>query len=48
VPIGVGLGVALLDESLSRTAWAGLVCVLIGVAAMTLPARTAAKVGARS
>lgn len=43
VPIGVALGVALLGESLSRAAWVGLVCVVIGVAAMTLPARTAAK-----
>jgi drug/metabolite transporter (DMT)-like permease len=46
VPIGVALGVALLGESLSRTAWVGLVCVVVGVAAMTLPARTAAKAGA--
>jgi drug/metabolite transporter (DMT)-like permease len=48
VPIGVGLGVALLGESLSRTAWVGLACVVIGVAAMTLPAGTAAKASARS
>jgi drug/metabolite transporter (DMT)-like permease len=39
VPIGVALGVALLGESLSPTAWVGLGCVVIGVAAMTIPAR---------
>jgi drug/metabolite transporter (DMT)-like permease len=39
VPIGVALGVLLLGESLSPTAWAGLACVVVGVAAMTIPAR---------
>jgi len=39
VPIGVALGVLLLGESLSATAWIGLACVVIGVAAMTIPAR---------
>jgi drug/metabolite transporter (DMT)-like permease len=39
VPVGVMLGVAFLGESLSQTAWAGLVCVFAGVAAMTIPAR---------
>jgi drug/metabolite transporter (DMT)-like permease len=39
VPIGVALGVVLLGESLSPTAWVGLGCVVIGVAAMTIPAR---------
>ncbi len=39
VPIGVALGVLLLGESLSPTAWIGLGCVVVGVAAMTLPAR---------
>jgi drug/metabolite transporter (DMT)-like permease len=38
VPIGVALGVVLLGESLSPTAWIGLGCVVIGVAAMTIPA----------
>jgi drug/metabolite transporter (DMT)-like permease len=28
-----------LGESLSPTAWVGLACVVIGVAAMTIPAR---------
>ena len=39
VPIGVAFGVLLLGESLSPTAWIGLGCVVIGVAAMTIPAR---------
>jgi len=38
VPIGVALGVLLLGESLSPTAWIGLGCVVVGVAAMTIPA----------
>jgi drug/metabolite transporter (DMT)-like permease len=41
VPIGVALGVLLLGESLSPTAWIGLACVVAGVAAMTIPARAA-------
>jgi drug/metabolite transporter (DMT)-like permease len=39
VPIGVAIGVMWLGETLSPAAWAGLVCVIIGVAAMTIPAR---------
>ncbi len=39
VPIGVAIGVVFLGETLTSTAWAGLVCVIIGVAAMTIPAR---------
>lgn len=39
VPVGVAIGVVFLGETLQPTAWAGLVCVVIGVAAMTLPAR---------
>jgi drug/metabolite transporter (DMT)-like permease len=42
VPIGVALGVLLLGESLTPTAWIGLACVVIGVAAMTIPPRKAA------
>ena len=38
VPIGVGIGVAVLGERLSPTAWIGLACVVVGVAAMTIPA----------
>ena len=39
VPIGVALGVLLLGETLSLNAWIGLACVVIGVSAMTIPAR---------
>lgn len=39
VPIGVGISVAFLGETLSETAWVGLACVVLGVAAMTIPAR---------
>lgn len=42
VPIGVAIGVAFLGESLTTTAWAGLICVVIGVAAMTIPQRRGA------
>ena len=44
VPIGVALGVLFLGESLSPTAWIGLGCVVVGVAAMTMPARKVAAV----
>jgi drug/metabolite transporter (DMT)-like permease len=40
VPIGVAIGVLFLGETLSPTAWVGLACVALGVAAMTIPART--------
>ena len=39
VPIGVAIGVLFLGETLTSTAWAGLACVIVGVAAMTIPAR---------
>ncbi|MHC1549484.1 DMT family transporter [Phyllobacterium sp. K27] len=39
VPIGVGIGIIFLGETLASTAWLGLVFVVIGVAAMTLPSR---------
>ncbi len=39
VPIGVAISVTVLGETLSPTAWLGLICVVIGVAAMTLPGR---------
>jgi drug/metabolite transporter (DMT)-like permease len=42
VPIGVLLGVVLLGENLTPTAWIGLACVVAGVAAMTIPQRKAA------
>jgi drug/metabolite transporter (DMT)-like permease len=41
VPIGVAFGVAFLGEQLSSTVWIGLACVVVGVAAMTIPARRA-------
>jgi drug/metabolite transporter (DMT)-like permease len=41
VPIGVAIGVLFLGEQLSPTAWIGLACVVVGVAAMTIPARAA-------
>jgi drug/metabolite transporter (DMT)-like permease len=37
VPIGVAIGVVFLGEQLTVTAWIGLACVVIGVAAMTAP-----------
>jgi drug/metabolite transporter (DMT)-like permease len=46
VPIGVALGVLFLGEHLSSTAWIGLGCVVIGVAAMTIPARRTKPVAA--
>ncbi len=42
VPFGVVIGVVFLGESLTPTAWIGLVCVVIGVAAMTIPSRETA------
>lgn len=39
VPIGVAISVLFLGETLTSTAWIGLGCVVIGVAAMTIPAR---------
>ncbi len=39
VPIGVAIGVTFLGETLIPTAWIGLACVIVGVIAMTLPAR---------
>jgi drug/metabolite transporter (DMT)-like permease len=39
VPIGVAIGVLFLGESLSSTGFVGLLCVIAGVAAMTIPAR---------
>lgn len=44
VPLGVGLGVVFLGETLSPTVWIGLVCVVVGIAAMTIPKRMAAPV----
>ena len=41
VPIGVAFGVIFLGEQPSPTVWIGLACVVVGVAAMTIPARKA-------
>jgi drug/metabolite transporter (DMT)-like permease len=46
VPIGVALSVIFLGERLAPTAWLGLACVVVGVAAMTMPARRAASLKA--
>lgn len=37
VPVGVAMGIVFLDESLAPSAWVGLCCVVLGVAAMTVP-----------
>jgi drug/metabolite transporter (DMT)-like permease len=42
VPIGVAIGVVFLGETLTSTAWLGLACVVLGVAAMTIPQRRVA------
>ncbi len=39
VPIGVGIAILFLGEALTSTMLAGLVCVIAGVAAMTIPPR---------
>jgi drug/metabolite transporter (DMT)-like permease len=46
VPIGVGIGVIFLGETLAHTAWLGLAFVVIGVAAMTFPPRKKIAAGA--
>ena len=39
VPVGVALGIVFLGERPGSAAWIGLACVVIGVGAMTLPAK---------
>lgn len=39
VPIGVLIAVLVFGETLTASAWLGMACVLVGVAAMTIPAR---------
>jgi drug/metabolite transporter (DMT)-like permease len=39
VPIGTAISVAVLGESVAPAAWLGLACTLVGVVAMTIPAR---------
>jgi drug/metabolite transporter (DMT)-like permease len=46
VPVGVAIGVLALGETLASTAALGLVCVVVGVAAMTIPARSRKAAGA--
>ncbi|MET0527856.1 MAG: EamA family transporter [Microvirga sp.] len=46
VPIGVSIGAIFLGERLTWTALIGLICILAGVIAMTLPARKRAPAGA--
>ncbi|MDN7617342.1 hypothetical protein [Burkholderia cepacia] len=41
--MSIGIGMALLGESRLASAWLGLVCVVAGVAAMTLPSRLCAQ-----
>jgi drug/metabolite transporter (DMT)-like permease len=43
VPIAVAIGMVFLGETLTPSAWIGLLCVVFGVAAMTLPARGASR-----
>ncbi len=45
VPIGVAASVVFLGEQLSSTVWIGLACVVVGVAAMTIPERKARPLG---
>jgi len=46
VPIGVAIGVIWLGEMLSPTVWIGLICVVVGVAAMTMMPRAPRAVAA--
>lgn len=39
VPIGVAIGVFTLGENPTPTIWAGLLCIIVGVAALTIPPR---------
>ena len=39
VPVGVALGIVFLGERPGSAAWIGLACVVIGVGAMTIPAK---------
>lgn len=45
VPIGVAASVIFLGEQLSSTVWIGLGCVVVGVAAMTIPERKSKPLG---
>ena len=43
VPIGVGIAILFLGETMTSTMLAGLLCVIVGVAAMTIPPRREAQ-----
>ena len=43
VPIGVGIAIVFLGETLTSTMLIGLLCVIVGVAAMTIPPRREAQ-----
>ena len=43
IPIGVGLSIVLLGESVPPSLWSGLVLILAGVVAMTVPGRVWAR-----
>ena len=43
VPIGVGIAILFLGETPTSTMLAGLLCVIVGVAAMTIPSRWEAR-----
>ena len=38
-PIGVGTGILFLGEKVTSATWLGFACVIVGVAAMTVPVR---------
>jgi drug/metabolite transporter (DMT)-like permease len=46
VPVGVAISVVFLGEAVTTTAGIGLVCVIAGVVAMTMPARKRATMAA--
>jgi drug/metabolite transporter (DMT)-like permease len=41
VPIGVAIAIVFLGETPTLSMWFGLACVVVGVAAMTMPTRQA-------
>jgi drug/metabolite transporter (DMT)-like permease len=48
VPIGVAISSIALSEQLQPTAWFGLVCVVVGVIAMTIPTRDRASASSKT
>ena len=43
VPVGIAIGAVFLGERLPATVWPGLVLVVVGVVAMTLPPKAKSK-----